>query len=218
MQWRPPTVPGRKGRWWLVSFPSRDWSWPWERASCLLDTQPERDNQTGEKQDWTVARGALFQEATSAERQPSDLMEGFSFQILNVCIRGSSSGNCWQKIFHSALSYHVPSNCQLYFGQSRKFCEIIEITFVARSLFFIEWLNAQEMKLAGAGSLLNSDLMWLFTWLFQKLKETLVSKTGDGRSKMLLHILMKKNRYIPLARCVFFQSLALHHHRGYKQE
>lgn len=94
MQWSPPRLPGRKGRWWLVSFPSRDRSWTWERASCMPDTRPEGDNQTGEEQDWMVARGALFQKATSAEIQPSDFMEGFSFQILNVCIRGSSSGNC----------------------------------------------------------------------------------------------------------------------------
>lgn len=40
-----------------------------------------------EEQDWRVASSALFRKATSAERQPSDLMDGFSFQIVNVFIR-----------------------------------------------------------------------------------------------------------------------------------
>lgn len=40
-----------------------------------------------EEQDWRVAGSTLFWKATSAERQPHDLMDSFSFQIVNVFIR-----------------------------------------------------------------------------------------------------------------------------------
>lgn len=39
------------------------------------------------EQDWRVTSSTLFWKATSAERLPSDLMDGFSFQIVSAFIR-----------------------------------------------------------------------------------------------------------------------------------
>lgn len=88
-------------------------------GALLLNAGPEGDAQIGRGTGLEGVSSALFWKATSAERQPSDLMDGFSFQIVNAFTRSHQlTGNRLLKIFHSILSHHIPSNSRL-FGQNR---------------------------------------------------------------------------------------------------
>lgn len=134
MQQSLPTLPGRKrrGQCLLLNPEAHP-----GLGALLLNAGPEGDAQTGRGTGLEGVSSAMFWKATSAERQPSDLMDGFSFQIVNAFTRSHQlTGNCLLKIFHSILSHHIPSNSQL-FGQNR-FVKKIKIIFVASSLFFIE--------------------------------------------------------------------------------
>lgn len=88
-------------------------------GALLLNAGPGGDTHTERGAGLKGVSSALFWKATSAERQPNDFMDGFSFQIVNAFTRSHQhTGNCLLRIFHSILHHHIPSNSRL-FGQNR---------------------------------------------------------------------------------------------------
>lgn len=83
-------------------------------GASLLHAVPEGDTQIERGAGLEGVSSVLFWKATSAERQPRDVMDGFSFQIVNTFTRSHQHiGNCLLKIFHSILHHHIPSNSGL---------------------------------------------------------------------------------------------------------
>lgn len=122
-------------------------------GALLLHAGPEGDTRS--------ERGAGLEGASSASfgRQPQQKGSPVAWRMVPV----SKLSMCLQdiisilKLLAENFPFHPPSSHspQLSIPWPKQICKKIKIIFVTNSLFLMKWLNVQEMKLLGAGVLME---------------------------------------------------------------